>query len=301
MKIRTKLILLAVGAMFLPVFLVGGSLFLMSNVKGTGFHPEDPNEYYKILHGHCSSISDFLGASRTMGQAAIEIGMDGEILSSSGSRDDLASILSSIGRSEDSRTTAKNHPRLSLWTQSFDVGGYGTVRVVAENHLSPKRFFLIDPLFVMSFGLLLFIAGFGLRIAQSLQRSLDKLGETAARLAEGNLDTPIDPGRGEDIAQLAHALEKLRLNLRSERAKRARLIMGVSHDFRTPISLIKGYADALKDRVAKDFATEDRYLGVIKDKTGQLEGLVDDLLNYVRMEGDQYRGELPQVDICTFF
>jgi len=40
---------------------------------------------------------------------------------------------------------------------------------------------------------------------------------------------------------------------------------------------------------------------VIIDKTGQLEALVEDLLEYVRMEGDQHREELPKADIGAFF
>ena len=301
MKVRTKLILLAVGAMFLPAFLIGGFFFLKSSFPGAFSPPESlATRYYKELGDHCSSLSDFMVASRTLPQAAIGIGKDGTILFSNGTSEDLATIFYSIGKSENQQTTGTK-PRLSLWIESFDVRDYGTIRVLAENNHTPQRNFFVDPLFVVSFSLLFFIAGFGLLIARSLQRSLDHLGETAARLAGGDLDTPIEQGRGEDVAQLAHALEELRLNLRDERARRARLIMGVSHDFRTPISLIKGYADALKDHVAKDPETEERYLAVIKDKSGQLEGLVDDLLAYVRMEGDQNRGELPRADICVFF
>ena len=77
--------------------------------------------------------------------------------------------------------------------------------------------------------------------------------------------------------------------------------MVVSHDFRTPIALIRGYAEALRDQVARDRETEERYLSVSKDKTGQLEALVDDLLGYARMESDQRRADPPRVELRDFF
>jgi signal transduction histidine kinase len=304
-KVQTKLLLLAVGAMFLPVFLVGGYLFLRSNFTGASSPPKlSADRYYETLREHCASLPDFIDATRSLCRPAIGMGKDGAVIFSNGGEDDIGTLLHSIGRGGDQRPAATNQRRLSLRIESFDVRGYGEVRVLTENQSTPRSNiypFQVNPLFVISFGLLLFIAGFGLRIARSLQHSLDQLGEKTARLAGGDLDTPIVLGVGEDIARLALALEKLRLSLKSERAKRARLIMGVSHDFRTPISLIKGYADALKDHVAKDAQTEERYLAVIMDKTGQLEGLIDDFLDYVRMEGDQNRGDLPCADISVFF
>ncbi len=302
MKIRTKLILLAVGAMFLPTLLVGGYFFLTSRFMGAAFAPVGPaDQYFKTLREHCSSLSDFSDMTRALHRTAIGIGKDGAILFSNGSKEETDAMLNSIGLTDGQRSVAANRPRLPIWVEYVDIRGYGKVLVLTADTHNPRRNFFMDPLFVVSFCLMLFIAGFGLIIARSLQKSLDHLGEMAVQLADGDLDTSIDQGHGEDVSKLAHALEELRLSLKSERARRARLIMGVSHDFRTPVSLIKGYTDALKDHVAKDVKTEERYLAVIKDKTGQLEGLIEDLLDYVRMEGDQNRGDLPHIDICVFF
>ncbi len=157
------------------------------------------------------------------------------------------------------------------------------------------------PFVFLPFALLAFTALLSLLIARSLRLSLDRLARVASRLAAGDLDTPVEATGREDVARLGEALEALRLSLRDERGRRSRLIMGVSHDFRTPIALIRGYAEALKDRVAPDRGTEEHYLDVIKDKTGQLEALVDDLLGYVRMEGDQRRSPPPLVELRPFF
>lgn|GEM_PF-2817939 len=298
MRVRTKLFLLAAGATCLPAALTASYFFFMSRFYKGSFSPDaNTGAYYELLDKHRSSLGDFLSAAEGRGPPAVGIGRDGSILFSNGGSEELASILYSIGKNSEK---PGGSDLVSLWIQSFDIGGYGVVRIAAKA-VRPPRDPFVDWLFLVSFTLLLFIAGFGLLIARSLQRSLDRIGAEATRLAGGDLETPVGPERGEDVARLAQALEELRLGLRREQARRSRLIMGVSHDFRTPISLIRGYADALKDRVAKDRETEERYLSVIEDKTGQLEALVDDLLAYVRMEGDQHRGGLPRSDVKAFF
>ena len=157
------------------------------------------------------------------------------------------------------------------------------------------------PFLLLPFVLLVVTGFFGLFIVRSLRLSLARLARAPSRLADGDLDTPVEVAGREEVAILGTALEDLRLALRDERARRSRLILGVSHDFRTPIALIRGYAEALGDRVAPDRETEARWLGIIRDKTGELEALVDDLLGYVRMESDQRRGVQPIVGLRAFF
>jgi signal transduction histidine kinase len=300
MRVRTKLVMLALGATLLPTSMTVGYFYFMSRFSGGSFSADaNVAGYYEMLDRHRSSLPAFLEAARSRGPAAVGIGKDGAILFSKGGGEEISSILGSMGMAG-GRAARTAGGLLPIWIQPFDVEGYGVVLMVAKA-IRPSRDPVVDWLFLVSFTLLLFIAGFGLLIARSLQRSLDRLGTEAVRLAGGDLDAPIGLGRGEDVARLAQALEELRRNLKRGQASRARLVMGVSHDFRTPISLIRGYADALKDRVAKDRATEERYLAVIKDKTGQLEALVDDLLDYVRMEGDQHRGLNPRTGMRDFF
>ena len=144
-------------------------------------------------------------------------------------------------------------------------------------------------LLILPFFLLLVAALLSVLIARSLRLSFDRLASVATRLAAGDLDSPVEALGREDVARLGRALEELRL------------IMGFSHDFRTPIALIRGYAEALRDRVAPDRETEERYLDIIRDKTGQLEALVEDLLGYVRIEVDQHRGVWPRLELRAFF
>jgi signal transduction histidine kinase len=81
----------------------------------------------------------------------------------------------------------------------------------------------------------------------------------------------------------------MRRALKEEYARRSRFIMGVSHDLRTPLSLIQGYVEAITDGLAPDADTQKRYLGIVLDKTSALEGMIGDLIEFVKMETGEWR------------
>ncbi len=81
----------------------------------------------------------------------------------------------------------------------------------------------------------------------------------------------------------------MRLALKDEYARRARFIMGVSHDLRTPLTLIQGYVEAISDGFAAEPDSQKKYLSIILDKTRNLEGMVGELIEFVRMETGEWR------------
>jgi signal transduction histidine kinase len=81
----------------------------------------------------------------------------------------------------------------------------------------------------------------------------------------------------------------MRVALKEEYARRARFIMGVSHDLRTPLTLIQGYVEAISDGYAAEPDAQKKYLSIILDKTRTLEGMIGELIEFVRMETGQWR------------
>jgi signal transduction histidine kinase len=69
---------------------------------------------------------------------------------------------------------------------------------------------------------------------------------------------------------------------------RQELIANVSHDLRTPLSIMQGYTETLlirKDRLSE--LEKDKYLGIVLDSTKKLSGLVDQLFQYAKLEANQ--------------
>ena len=137
--------------------------------------------------------------------------------------------------------------------------------------------------------LLVFSSLMSLLILRSLNGSILKLEGATRRIAEGDLDFEL-PARGNDqIASLTRSFDSMRRALKEEYARRSRFIMGVSHDLRTPLTLIQGYVEAISDGFAAEPDAQKKYLSIILDKTHALEAMIGELIEFVKMETGEWR------------
>lgn len=131
-------------------------------------------------------------------------------------------------------------------------------------------------------------------ITVRILRPLDELTRAAERIVEGRLDEPVEYRSGDEIGRLSEVFELMRARLQQSKDRqqayeqeRNDLITSISHDLRTPLASIRGYVEGLQDGVARDKERFDRYLAVIRDKTDKLDGLIEDLFRFSKMESGQ--------------
>jgi signal transduction histidine kinase len=120
------------------------------------------------------------------------------------------------------------------------------------------------------------------------------------RIAAGELDVAVDVRGSNEITSLTSSLNRMRLALKDEESRRARFIMGVSHDLKTPLALIKGYAEAIGDGMAEDPESLERSVEIIGSKVDQLEGMIDDLIGFVKVNTGEWRRKLEPVELEPF-
>jgi two-component system sensor histidine kinase ChvG len=136
-----------------------------------------------------------------------------------------------------------------------------------------------------------------LMLATTIARPLARLTRRAQRIAARQ---PAEPDRlaerADEIGQLARAVGAMTDEL-ERRAHDARtLAADISHEFKTPLTGIRGAAELLRDGAGDDPADRDRFLAMILDDAARLDRLVSRLLELARVEDD--RGiELP-VDLA---
>lgn len=68
--------------------------------------------------------------------------------------------------------------------------------------------------------------------------------------------------------------------------------MGISHDLRTPIAIIKGYTEALSDGVIKTKVEREKALELIRNKISHLENMINTLISFVKLENTDIRKTL---------
>ena len=134
-------------------------------------------------------------------------------------------------------------------------------------------------------------------IAHSFTKSITTLEKATSEIAKGNLDLEVVSFGSNEISSLVKSLNTMRENLKDAGLRRQRFIMGVSHDLRTPIALIKGYTEAISDGMASDPVMLEKSLDVISSRIVQLEDMVDDLINFVKLDSGEWRQRLEKQNI----
>uniref|UniRef100_UPI000590B75A sensor histidine kinase n=1 Tax=Clostridium polynesiense TaxID=1325933 RepID=UPI000590B75A len=150
-----------------------------------------------------------------------------------------------------------------------------------------------------------------------ISKPLIKLNKEAKQLSSLDFNVKCDSNRDDEIGSLAESLnflsqnlsdalvklqeqnKKLQDDIEKERAlekMRKEFIAAISHDLKTPISIIKGYAEGLKDNIA-DESSKDFYLEVILDETENMETLIKDMLDLSYLESGYYKLNIENFDI----
>jgi len=143
-------------------------------------------------------------------------------------------------------------------------------------------------IFISSFAFVIFaVTGvISLFILRSISRAIKTLEKDTAIVATGDLDHEVAGSGNHEILLLAKSINLMRLNLKDMLIRRSKMLMGVSHDLKTPIALIQGYADALADNVAKDRETQGKYVQIIQRKAKQLEDLTGEIIDFLKIGGE---------------
>ena len=113
-----------------------------------------------------------------------------------------------------------------------------------------------------------------LPLAARLIRPIDAMNKTVSKIRDGDYDARVEQQRGDELGELGSSINTMAESLKQNQAARRRWIAEISHELRTPISVLKGELEALQDGVR---ATDQRALESLHDQTTRLTRLVDDL------------------------
>ena len=121
-------------------------------------------------------------------------------------------------------------------------------------------------------------------------RYIQELGRGLHEIALGKLDFRVIQRGSDELATLAqdinHTAQALQQQLEAERlAEKTKneLITNVSHDLRTPLTLVSGYLRLLKDRKFADDQQYDQFVTIAHDKSEQLSALIENLFEYTKL------------------
>lgn len=152
-------------------------------------------------------------------------------------------------------------------------------------------------------GLAAFILTF-YQLTKRKVRYLRELGEGLHEIAMGKLDFRVRRRGSDELATLAedinHTAQALQQQLEAERlAEKTKneLITNVSHDLRTPLTLVMGYLRLLKDKKFENDAQYDEFVNIAYDKSEKLSSLIEDLFEYTKLTNQGVRFDCQDVSV----
>ena len=153
--------------------------------------------------------------------------------------------------------------------------------------------------------------------SKKISKPISEMNVLTKNMAALNFDKKLSPRSNDEIGQLAVSInnlsEKLNVTLQDLNASNAQLrdeielehqldtmrrgfVANVSHELKTPIAIIQGYAEGIKLDV--NSASKDKYLDVIIDESHRMNKLVLSLLNLSKYESGQIDLNFRNFDIC---
>lgn len=189
------------------------------------------------------------------------------------------------------QTQLKNGITILVWIPMAEI---------SESAAVSNRFTAIIALITM------FIIGiWALYVSDKFTKPIMQMNVTTKRMAQLDFSQPLDINSEDEIGQLSHSINALsnkldrtisELNSKNQQleqdidkgkkidAMRREFVSNVSHELKTPIFLIQGYAEGLKNNVANDEEKRSFYCDVIMEEADKMDVIVKDLLNLSQME-----------------
>lgn len=136
----------------------------------------------------------------------------------------------------------------------------------------------------------------GALLARRLARPLVSAARTAHRLSRGERGLTVSTQGPAEVAELAGALNTLDAALARSERRQHDFLLSVSHEIRTPLTTARGYAEALADEVVTGDEVPEAGR-ILRTEIGRLERFVGDLLALARLEADDFRLDVAEVDL----
>jgi two-component system sensor histidine kinase BaeS len=136
-------------------------------------------------------------------------------------------------------------------------------------------------------------------LARRMTRPLAAMETTARSIASGDLAARVDTTdvHDDELASLALAINAMANDLDVARGHERAVLLSVSHDLRTPLTSIRGYAEAIADGTVEGKDSRIRAAEVISSESRRLERLVADLLDLARLDAHQFSLHPTPVDV----
>lgn len=176
----------------------------------------------------------------------------------------------------------------------------GAIRYVVSLEGADKRVLAVIGLLTAAGAvILLFVFTSSYFFLKSILNPIRQIGATARRIAQGDFEARIEKSNDDEIGGLCDTINDMAVELGTAERMKNDFISSVSHELRTPLTAIKGWAETITEVGDDDKATFSRGMGIIIRESERLSGIVEELLDFSRMQSGRMTLTMEKIDILA--
>lgn len=175
----------------------------------------------------------------------------------------------------------------------------GAVRyIISLTDIDSQIVNIIILLSLLCIVIIAFVTVSGLFFVRSIVNPVKVINETAIKIAEGDLNARVEGHEYDDeIGQLCETINNMASEIKETDRLKNEFISTVSHELRTPLTAIKGWGETILENPEKDEPLTKKGLEVIINESERLTKLVEELLDFSRMENGNLTMRMSSIDV----
>ena len=192
-------------------------------------------------------------------------------------------------------------PIMALTVDETDTTGVriGALRYVVSLRMVNRQIWLLS---LVIFGFIMLVVFFvslsGSYFIRSIVNPVTAIGRTAHRIAMGEYDARLEKRYDDEIGDLCDTINFMAKEIGATEKMKNEFLSSVSHELRTPLTAIKGWSETLQT-APEDRELVSRGLAVIGKEAERLSGLVEELLDFSRMESGHIVLKRQRLDVLA--
>ncbi len=198
---------------------------------------------------------------------------------------EIGNIVKRLSGGEGTVIYDSDHKLNYATTISYNGGSY-VLATYSLRLLTESMRVLIIYFTIVGVIVLLVAALISYSISQKLSDGLKNLSTTAVKFSKGDFDVNFANAEYQELADLSDTLNSVRDEVKKSGDFQRELVANVSHDLKTPLTMIKAYASMIREISGDNPEKRDKHLQVIIDEADRLTGLVNDVLSVSKVSSN---------------
>lgn len=134
------------------------------------------------------------------------------------------------------------------------------------------------------------------RFVRRLLAPMQEINFSAKKIAQGDFNIRLEKAHDDEVGDLTDTINDVAVSLATTENMKNEFISSVSHELRTPLTVIQGWAETMQAGGLHD-ATTERGMNVIIRESERLTGIVEELLDFSRMQSGKMRTDMKKTDL----